>query len=162
MSQYRRAVHEERNTQSTHDAAAPLRGVRRILLYGVTGSGKTRAAERIGAATGIPWTAVDDLAWEPDWVQAAGHEQRRRFEEICAGDSWVLDSACGTWSDVVLGGDSIIRWHFRSFRSKHDRIVAWEVDPQIPRVRRSTRPSDSDHWIDTLRIDETTKTEEAR
>ena len=208
MSQYRRAVHQERTTQTTHDAADPLGGARRILLYGVTGSGKTRAAARIGAATGLPWTAVDELAWEPDWVQVACHEQRRRFEEICAGDSWVLDSAYGIWSDVVLGRadlvvaldyprwlslqrllrrtavrlvtrqrvcngnteslrsvlgeDSIVRWHFRSFRSKHDRIVAWEADPQMPRVLRFTRARDLDRWIDTLRTDETTRTEEAR
>jgi len=62
----------------------------------------------------------------------------------------------------VLGEDSIVRWHFRSFRSKHDRIVAWDADPQMPRVLRFTRPSDLDRWIDTLRVEETTEIEEAR
>jgi adenylate kinase family enzyme len=37
----------------------------RILVYGVTGSGKTRLAESISAATGIPWYSIDDLTWEP-------------------------------------------------------------------------------------------------
>ena len=47
----------------------------RILVYGVTGSGKTFLAERISAATGIPWHAVDDLTWDrrrPD--QPEGHD----------------------------------------------------------------------------------------
>lgn len=41
----------------------------RILVYGVTGSGKTSLAKRISAATGIPWHAVDELTWEPGWIQ---------------------------------------------------------------------------------------------
>jgi adenylate kinase family enzyme len=77
-------------------------GVSRILLYGVTGSGKTTAAARVSAATGIPWTDVDSVCWEPDWVQVPEQEQRRRFTEICAGDAWVLDSAYGMWTDIVL------------------------------------------------------------
>jgi adenylate kinase family enzyme len=39
----------------------------RILVYGVTGSGKTTFAERIAAVTGIPWHAVDDLTLESTW-----------------------------------------------------------------------------------------------
>jgi adenylate kinase family enzyme len=75
---------------------------RRILLYGVTGSGKTHAAARISAATGIPWTSADDLAWEAGWVQRPVEEQRRRIAEVCSADDWVLDTAYGLWTDLVL------------------------------------------------------------
>jgi adenylate kinase family enzyme len=74
----------------------------RILVYGVTGSGKTSLAERISAATGIPWHAVDDLTWEPGWVAVPNEEQRRRIEAICAEERWVLDTAYGRWLDVPL------------------------------------------------------------
>src|SRR5690349_8264999 len=72
------------------------------MLYGVTGSGKSTAAARLSAASGIPWTSVDDLAWEPGWVAVPEEEQRRRFENICARDSWLLDTAYGAWLDVPL------------------------------------------------------------
>ncbi len=75
---------------------------RRILVHGVTGSGKSTLAARISAATGIPWTHVDDLTWEPGWVAVPDEEQRRRFEAICAGDEWVLDTAYSSWRDVVM------------------------------------------------------------
>lgn len=74
----------------------------RILLYGVTGSGKSALARRIEAATGIPWHAVDDLTWEPGWRQVPDEEQRRRFEAICAGERWILDTAYSRWRDVAL------------------------------------------------------------
>ena len=35
----------------------------RVLLYGVTGSGKSTAARAVGARTGHPVTLVDELTW---------------------------------------------------------------------------------------------------
>jgi adenylate kinase family enzyme len=80
----------------------------RILVYGVTGSGKTVLAERISARTGIPWHSVDDLTWEPGWVPVPDHEQRRRIEAICAGDRWVLDTAYAKWLEVPLARVELI------------------------------------------------------
>jgi adenylate kinase family enzyme len=75
---------------------------RRILVYGVTGAGKTTLAAQIAARTGLPWYSVDDLTWEPGWVAVPEEEQRRRIESICAGDEWILDTAYRTWMDVPL------------------------------------------------------------
>jgi adenylate kinase family enzyme len=74
----------------------------RILVYGVTGTGKTTLAARISELTGLPWHSVDDLTWERDWVPVATDEQRRRIAEVCAGERWILDTAYGKWRDVVL------------------------------------------------------------
>ncbi len=75
------------------DEGDPLAGACRLLLYGVTGSGKTTAAARISAATGIAWTSVDDLTWEPGWVAvpAAGESGPRvlRFTSPAALDRWI-------------------------------------------------------------------------
>jgi len=75
---------------------------RRILVYGVTGSGKTTAARRIAARTGLPLTLADELTWEPDWVPVVEDEQRRRFAAVVAADGWVLDTAYAGWLDLVL------------------------------------------------------------
>jgi adenylate kinase family enzyme len=80
----------------------------RILVYGVTGSGKTVFAERVSARMGIPWHAVDDLTWEPGWVPVPDNEQRRRIEAICAGERWVLDTAYARWLDVPLARVDLI------------------------------------------------------
>jgi adenylate kinase family enzyme len=80
----------------------------RILVYGVTGSGKTTFAARISEVTGIPWHSVDDLTWEPGWVQASDDEQRRRIAAICAGDRWVLDTAYASWLDIPMARVELI------------------------------------------------------
>ncbi|MDR3689179.1 MAG: hypothetical protein P4L46_07350 [Fimbriimonas sp.] len=80
----------------------------RILVYGVTGSGKTTLARRIGEITGLPWYSVDDLTWEPNWVQVESGEQRKRITEICSRDEWVLDSAYAQWREIPLAHVQLI------------------------------------------------------
>jgi adenylate kinase family enzyme len=80
----------------------------RILVYGVTGSGKTAFAERLSECTAIPWHSVDDLTWEPGWVPVPDEEQRRRIEAICVGERWVLDTAYTTWLDIPLARVELI------------------------------------------------------
>jgi ADP-ribose pyrophosphatase YjhB (NUDIX family) len=83
----------------------PVRGLpgdaRRILIYGVTGSGKTTLAARLAGATGIGWHCVDDLSWEPGWVAVpdvlavgrrrdAGHGHLLEIGFSSAGQDWTV------------------------------------------------------------------------
>jgi adenylate kinase family enzyme len=79
-----------------------------VLVYGVTGSGKTTLARKLAEQTGLPWHCVDDLTWEPGWVTVPADEQRRRIATICTGDRWILDSAYSSWIDVVLPRTELI------------------------------------------------------
>jgi adenylate kinase family enzyme len=80
----------------------------RILVYGVTGSGKTTIATQIADRTGLPWHSVDDLTWDPGWVPVPLDEQRRRMAAICAGERWILDTAYGSWREIPLARAELI------------------------------------------------------
>ena len=80
----------------------------RVLIYGVTGSGKTTLARKVAERTGLPWHSVDDLTWEPGWVVVSAAEQRRRIESICAGERWILDAGYSAWVDLVLARVELI------------------------------------------------------
>jgi adenylate kinase family enzyme len=170
-----------------------LNVARKILVYGVTGSGKSTLAARIGQQLDIPYHAVDDLTWDPGWVEVPKDVQRERIAAICAGDQWVIDSAYGSWLDIplanvdlilgldfprstslmrlirrsvhrvvtktpVCGGniestrllisrDSIIVWHFKSFKRKRERMRAWQADPAGPNVQLFRSPAEVDAWL---------------
>src|SRR5688500_5571118 len=85
-----------------------LLGARRVFIYGVSGSGKTTLAEKLSRVTSLPWYSVDDLTWEPGWVEVADGEQRRRISEICARSEWILDTAYGRWRDIPLSRAEVI------------------------------------------------------
>lgn len=81
---------------------ADLRRAHRVLIYGVTGSGKTTAADKIGEALGLPSHHVDDeIGWLPEWVERPGEDQRRLAAAMAAEERWVIDSAYGKWRDLV-------------------------------------------------------------
>jgi adenylate kinase family enzyme len=80
----------------------------RILIYGVTGSGKTTLARQVAERTGLPFHSVDDLTWEAGWLIVPADEQRRRIAAVCAGEQWVLDSAYSKWLDVPLARVELI------------------------------------------------------
>ena len=47
----------------------------------------------------------------------------------------------------LLSSNSIVRWHFQSFRRKHARIVAWEENPSGPDVLRFRSPRETEAWL---------------
>jgi len=75
---------------------------KRILIYGVTGSGKTTMAKHLSKQLDLPYIDVDSLTWEPNWVEVPLDIQEQRIRDICARDGWILDSAYGKWVNLPL------------------------------------------------------------
>ncbi|BCJ56844.1 AAA family ATPase [Micromonospora endophytica] len=80
----------------------------RILIYGVHGSGKSTLAETLAQRLGLPWYPVDDLLWEPGWVEVPVPVQRDRIEAICRRDRWILDGSYHGWRDVPLARADLV------------------------------------------------------
>jgi len=106
-----------------------------VLVYGVTGSGTTTLAERLSRVTSLPWYSVDDLTWEPGWVEVPNEEQRRRIARICAEPEWILDTAYARWRDIPL--------------ARADLVVALDY-PRWVSLQRLVRRTISRCWSGTL------------
>jgi len=73
---------------------------RRVVVLGVTGSGKTTAARRIAAAINAHHVELDALYWEPNWTEAEVPVFRQRVHDAIAGhDRWVTD---GGYATIVM------------------------------------------------------------
>ena len=81
---------------------------KKILIYGVTGSGKTTLAGNLSERIGIPWHSVDDLTFEADWQPVPDEIQADRIVRICQGDEWILDTAYGRWLEIPLAQAELI------------------------------------------------------
>jgi adenylate kinase family enzyme len=74
----------------------------RIVLHGVTGSGKTTLARRLATGRGVPFLEGDSVGWLPGWRQRDPDEQRGLVADFVVQDAWVIDSAWSVWADLVL------------------------------------------------------------
>ena len=105
---------------------------KRIIVYGVTGSGKTTAASRLSEITGIPWQEVDALMWDPGWKFVPLEMQRERIAEICQRDEWILDAAYAKWIDIPMERVQLIVCldysRFRTLRQLFVRTVSRCID----------------------------------
>lgn len=87
---------------------AEVRTAQRILVFGSTGSGKFTLALELGRRLGLPVTLVDDLAWEPGWVQVPRAELDARALPRYAAPAWVVDTAYGVHQTQVLARAHVI------------------------------------------------------
>ncbi|MBX3092952.1 MAG: adenylate kinase [Cryobacterium sp.] len=67
----------------------------------------------------------------------------RTRELVCNGNIETLGRA--------LGRDSIVWWHFRSWRSKRERMRAWHADEKLPPVVLLRRPRDAEALLAAMR-----------
>ena len=72
-------------------ATAPPRELRRILVLGGCGSGKSTFARRLGDLTGLPVVHLDREYFSPGWVEPERESWVRRLSEIAARERWIID-----------------------------------------------------------------------
>ncbi|HEY2703597.1 MAG TPA: shikimate kinase [Candidatus Dormibacteraeota bacterium] len=65
--------------------------MRRIIVVGPSGAGKTTTGRELGARLGLPFVELDGLFWEPGWKQAQPETFKRRMRTAVSSDSWILD-----------------------------------------------------------------------
>jgi adenylate kinase family enzyme len=75
---------------------------RRVVIVGVTGSGKSSLAVRLAALGGMPHVRIDDLMWRPGWVQLDAAAQAEAVAPHVEADAWVLDGLWTATRGVVL------------------------------------------------------------
>lgn len=65
--------------------------MRRVLVLGSSGSGKSTFARRLGERTGLPVTHIDQLFWSPGWVQVETGVYHARLADVVAQERWIID-----------------------------------------------------------------------
>jgi len=109
--------------------------VRRVLVIGSGGSGKSTFAQRLGARTGLPVIHLDARYWRAGWEPTPPDEWQDVVRELVARDAWVMDGNYGGTLDARLAAcDTAI------FLDLPRLVCLWRVVRRWARHRGGTRP----------------------
>ena len=77
--------------------------MRRIIVVGSQGSGKTSLSRNLGRKLGLPVIHLDVLYWRPSWKASDTASFRLRVADAIASDEWIVDgSFSGLAFDLTL------------------------------------------------------------
>ncbi|HEY4056911.1 MAG TPA: DNA topology modulation protein [Kofleriaceae bacterium] len=76
--------------------------MRRVLVIGSGGAGKSTLSRRLGERTGLPVLHLDALHWRAGWVASPKDEWARTIDELTARDAWIMDGNYGGTLDRRL------------------------------------------------------------
>ncbi len=86
----------------------------RIVIVGVSGSGKTRAAETLSSLLGFPLLELDSIHWLPGWQEAGREEMRCKVSEFVKQPTWVIDGNYNYLRDITwVHADTFLWLNYR-------------------------------------------------
>jgi adenylate kinase family enzyme len=75
--------------------------MRRVVVFGTTGSGKSRLAEKLAARSGLRVIELDALFWGRDWQPAPLELFRYRVENEIRDGNWIVVGNYGQVRDLT-------------------------------------------------------------
>jgi len=83
--------------------------MRRILIIGSGGAGKSHAAIEMARKLGLELIHLDRHFWKPNWVETPKAEWRQIVSTLVNKDSWIIDgNYAGTFDIRFPAADTIV------------------------------------------------------
>jgi adenylate kinase family enzyme len=122
--------------------------MRRVMVIGSGGAGKSTFALRLGALLGLPVIHLDAQYWGPGWVEPPKDAWRRKVEELVCDDEWVVDGNYSGTLDVRLAAcDTVI------FLDLPRVVCIWRVLKRLVTYRNGRRPDMAEGCREKLNFD---------
>lgn len=109
--------------------------MRRVVVLGRGGAGKTTAAAELGRITGLPVIELDRHFWSPTLEPLPPAEWREVQRRLAAADDWIMDGDLGPYDDprprleradtVLILDLSLARCVWRASLRSRERIDFW-------------------------------------
>ncbi len=76
--------------------------MKKVLVIGSGGAGKSTFSRRLGALTGIKVFHLDKLYWQPNWTESPKAEWQKTLENLLVKDKWIMDGNFGGTIEIRL------------------------------------------------------------
>lgn len=109
--------------------------MRRVLVIGPGGAGKSTLARRLGERLGLEVVHLDRLYWRAGWVETGKEEWARRVAELVGREAWVIDgNYSGTLERRLEACDTVV------FLDLPRALCVWRVLKRMVTSRWRGRP----------------------
>lgn len=109
--------------------------MRKVLVIGSGGAGKSTFARRLGRVLDIEVIHLDSLYWKPGWVETPKAEWAETVAELARRDAWIMDgNYSGTFDIRLKACDTLI------FLDTPRLVCLWRVLKRLIVYHRRTRP----------------------
>src|SRR5262245_22878311 len=109
--------------------------MRRVVILGLGGAGKSSFARKVGNAMGLPVIELDQHFWQPGLIPLQRERWREIQQELANEERWIMDGDLGKYdelgvrlqaADTVLVLDfSLFRCLLRALRRSKERMDFW-------------------------------------
>jgi adenylate kinase family enzyme len=83
--------------------------MRRLLVIGPCGAGKSTLSTALGEKLDLPVYHMDQLNWQPGWVESSKDEIREKLAAIVVKERWLIDGTYGgTLAERLPYADTVI------------------------------------------------------
>lgn len=87
--------------------------MQRVLIIGPCGAGKSTLARELAPRLGLPLIHMDQLGWQPGWVETGKAELERLVARAVSGERWLIEGNYGsTLPPRLARADSVIYLDF--------------------------------------------------
>lgn len=109
--------------------------MKKVLVIGSGGAGKSTFARRLSEKTGLEVIHLDQLYWKPNWVETPKGEWQEIVKEIIEGDEWILDGNFGSTMEMRIEAcDTVIFLEMPRF------VCVYRIFKRVAKYRNKTRP----------------------
>jgi adenylate kinase family enzyme len=109
--------------------------MRRVLVIGSGGAGKSTFAAQLAQRTGLPLVHLDQHYWRAGWVEPTKDEWLAKVDELVAGERWIMDGNFGgTMERRLAACDTVV------FLDVSRWVCLWRVVARWVRHRGEARP----------------------
>ncbi len=84
--------------------------MRRVVVVGTSGSGKTTVARELSQRLGVPHLELDALHWAPGWTETPTDVLRMRVARALDAPGWVVDGNYAKVRDLVWPRADTVVW----------------------------------------------------
>ena len=116
-----------------------MEGMKRVLVIGSSGAGKSTFARRLGEKTGLEVVNLDRIYWKPNWVEPEKDEWKKTLERALKRDAWIMDgNYSGTLEMRIEPADTVI------FLDMPPIICVYRILKRVVFYKKGNRPDMAD------------------